>query len=100
MAMIYVFIPDPSDNQRWRMGTSRNVELSRVPCVGECLSLGNDENDVHAVYQVVHVLHAAGRPNDTDAEVYLRRVDHMEVIKNLPSSVPHEIESDSFPQED
>lgn len=99
MPKIYPFIPDPEGQLNWRVGTDENLDFSRVPCVGEYISLGNDTAGIHAVYQVVAVIHAAGRPNDTDAEVYLRRVEFLDVQKSLANKpVPFEIESKLFPK--
>lgn len=98
---LYFFIPNPQPDglTDYRVGTDENVEFSRVPCVGEYVNLGNDTTGVSADYEVVLVHHAAGRPNDTDAEVYLHRVDMLEVKKALPARKGRfDIPSTAFPE--
>lgn len=99
MAKIYFFIPDPEKMSPYRVATDRNVTLSRVPSVGEFVSLGNDTTGVAATYEVVLVAHAAGRPNDTDAEVYLNRVDMIAVTKALACKKGEfDVPSNAFPE--
>jgi len=105
MVKIYFFIPDPEaprvlgQTTPYRRATDRNVVLSRVPSVGEFVSLGNDTTGVAANYEVVLVLHAAGRPNETDAEVYLNRVDMIAVTKALASKQGQfDVRSNAFPE--
>lgn len=99
MSKILFFIPDPDKLSPYRVATSKNVTLSRVPCVGEYVNLGNDTKGVSADFQVVLVLHAAGRPNDTDAEVYLNRVYMPQVLKALAGKPgDFDIPNTAFPE--
>jgi hypothetical protein len=52
----------------------RTFEFTRIPTVGEYVSLGSDESGIAADYEVVLVHHLPLKPNDIDAEVYMKRV--------------------------
>lgn len=77
MPQIYFFVrPTPDWNKLapFQMLTPR-VEMTRVPSLGEVVSLGNDKSGSAADYVVVLVHHCPFRPNGIDAEIYMRRVD-------------------------
>ncbi|RKH03381.1 hypothetical protein D7V97_26585 [Corallococcus sp. CA053C] len=57
-------------------------KLSRVPCVGELVALGTDDYGDAAEYEVVLVRHTP-RHDEIVADVYLRRVDFLSVIKSV-----------------
>lgn len=102
VSKIYFFIPNPDLDKltHYRVATDVNVEMTRVPNVGEYVSLGDDTSGVAADYVVVLVHHTPHRPNDTDAEVYLHRVDMIEVKKNLHERAkgPFDIDSNRWPK--
>jgi len=74
----FFFSPGPDTGSFFRrMGP---VTMTRIPCEGELVQLGNDTNARAADYEVVLVHHLIASPR-VDAEVYLRRVSNTEAIK-------------------
>jgi len=74
MASVRLFIdPAPGSEAPFKI-ISDALEFTRVPSVGEFVALGSDEDDQAADYEVVLVHHSPLKPNDIDAEVYIRRV--------------------------
>ena len=48
--------------------------LTRIPGVGECIAIKDDENDEH-IYSVTAVVHVGFQPGaDLDAELYVHEV--------------------------
>ena len=87
MASVYFLIPDPEKLTTYRVATDPNVEMTRVPHVGEYVSFDRDTNGAGgADYVVVLVRHTPGSSRGVDAEVYLHRVDMLEVQKALPET--------------
>ncbi len=81
MPNVLIFVdPDPDGVAPFRI-IDRKFAFDRIPCIGEIISLGNDEDGIAADYEVVLVHHAPLQPKDIDAEVYGHRVFLPDVIK-------------------
>lgn len=97
--MIMLFLTEGPGTPPFQLTPSSDVggdyEFSRVPCVGEILSMGNDADGIHAAYRVVLVVHAprgtVRRPAGAkpfDAEVYAARVDFPKAVLGAAPTAP------------
>lgn len=78
MPQVLVFLSPPADSpQENRFGIYKPVEFSRVPCVGEFVSVSKDHDD----YQVVSVVHTTPVLNPhVVAEVYAVKVKNWKKV--------------------
>ena len=63
----------------------KDFTLSRVPCLGEVIGLGNDEEGISSDYRVVLVHHIPKGliSKDVAAEVYAVRVSIVDMIEEV-----------------
>ncbi len=73
--------------------------MTRIPCQGEFVNLGNDKAGISADYEVVLVHHCPFRPHGVDAEIFLRRVDFTAVITDAHErDLDHPVTSSEPPE--
>lgn len=80
MASVSVLVPNPA-TEFYVVVTDEITELSRVPCVGEHISLG-DLN-----YEVVIVRHLVDKAHARDADIYVHPIDIVEMQRRTRKSV-------------
>ncbi len=81
MARVLIFLADgPNTDGRPFLTKSEAVDMSRVPSVGEVLTLEDDEHG-GADYRVALVRHDATGDGAADAEIYAVRVSIADVIR-------------------
>ncbi len=68
MAKVWVFFMPP-DRERGHV----EVEYSRVPCIGEYISLGGEDQNFYRVDFVAHPAH----PAQNEGEVFVTNVDYI-----------------------
>ena len=72
--------------------------FSRVPQIGELITLGNDSEGHEACYRVVLVLHMPTKPSKLDAVVYAERVDITKYLTSAAETSVPEDDADIVPR--
>jgi len=67
----------------------KEFKFSRVPCMGEVVSLGKDKSLVAETYRVLMVMQIAGGPPATvDAELYVKSIEFEDLLREVEVELP------------
>lgn len=75
--------PPPPGGEGYFPAHPKDLQVTRVPCVGELIGVGNDKEGRSLDYRVVLVQHIPKNCGPREAEVFAVRVDIAEITVEL-----------------